>query len=502
MGEHFPLMVPGARASAASREVRAPYDGALLATVELADAATVQAALSTAYALFRDRTLWLAPARRLEILARAAMLMQERAEALALGAAQEGGKPLADSRVEVARAIDSIHACIDALRTDAGHVIPMNLNAASLGRMAFTQREPIGVVSAVSAFNHPVNLIVHQVMPAVAAGCPFIVKPAADTPLSCFRVVRILREAGLPEEWGQALLAERDVAEHLVTDPRVGFFSFVGSARVGWALRSKLAAGTRCALEHGGAAPVVVAEDARMDRALPALVKGGFYHAGQVCVSVQRVFAQRAIADALARRLAEMAGMLRVGDPTLPETEVGPLIRPAEVQRIASWVDEAVARGARVLTGGKALGGNCYAPTVLYDPPDDCRVSREEVFGPVVCVYPYDDVMTAISRANALPYAFQAAAFTQDIDLAMLAYRHLDASAVMVNDHTAFRVDWMPFAGLRQSGLGVGGIPYTFRDMQIEKMCVIRSEGWERRSLPCDEGSGDGEHGTGDLHRG
>jgi acyl-CoA reductase-like NAD-dependent aldehyde dehydrogenase len=473
--EHFKLLVPGSTPGSRSHEVHAPFDGALLGTVEMGDQGTVETALATAHGLFRDRAKWLAPARRIEILRKAASLMETRAEALALGAAREGGKPLADSLVEVRRAIDGLHSCVDVLRGEAGKVIPMNINAASQGRIAFTQHEPIGVVTAISAFNHPVNLIVHQVGPALAAGCPFIVKPSADTPLSCFRVVALLHEAGLPPEWGQALLVEREDAERLVTDARVGFFSFVGSARVGWSLRSKLAPGTRCALEHGGAAPVLVAADADMERALPALMKGGFYHAGQVCVSVQRVFAHRDIAETLGKRMGELARKLKVGDPALAETEVGPLIREGEVKRVASWIEEAVARGAKVFSGGRALGGNLYAPTVLYDPPQDCRVSREEVFGPVVCVYPYDDIAEAVRLANALPWAFQASVFTRDIDTAIGAYRALDASAVMVNDHTAFRVDWMPFAGLRQSGLGVGGIPYTYHDMHIEKMCVVKS---------------------------
>jgi acyl-CoA reductase-like NAD-dependent aldehyde dehydrogenase len=475
MAEHFPLMVPRAAARVGTREVHSPFDGSLLATLDVAGLDTVEAALDTAHRLFRDRAEWPAPARRIEILRRAAALMDQRADELALVAAREGGKPLADSRVEVRRAIDGVINCAEMVRTDAGHVIPMNLNAASLGRTAFTQREPIGVVTAVSAFNHPLNLIVHQCGPALAAGCPFIVKPSADTPTSCYRFVSILHEAGLPPEWGQALMAEREVAESLVTDARVGFFSFVGSARVGWALRAKLAPGTRCALEHGGAAPVLVAADADLELAIPALVKGGFYHAGQVCVSVQRIFAHRTIAGELAKRLASAVEKLQVGDPARPETEVGPLIRPSEVKRVADWVDEAVQRGAKLLAGGKSLPNNCYAPTVLWDPPQDCRVSREEVFGPVVCVYPYDDMADAIAVANSLPWAFQAAVFTRDVDAAMNAYRQLDASAVMVNDHTAFRVDWMPFAGLRQSGLGTGGIPYTFREMSVEKMCVIRS---------------------------
>jgi acyl-CoA reductase-like NAD-dependent aldehyde dehydrogenase len=205
----------------------------------------------------------------------------------------------------------------------------MGLNSASAGRFAFTQHEPIGVVVAVSAFNHPLNLIVHQVGPAIAAGCPVIVKPATDTPLSCLRFVELLYAAGLPQEWCQALVIEtKELSQQLVTDPRVGFFSFIGSAAVGWKLRAQLAPGVRCALEHGGAAPVIVAADADLAQAVPALAKGGFYHAGQVCVSVQRVFAHRSIVAELAAELARHAGRLRVGDPLLAETEVGPLIRP------------------------------------------------------------------------------------------------------------------------------------------------------------------------------
>jgi acyl-CoA reductase-like NAD-dependent aldehyde dehydrogenase len=222
-------------------------------------------------------------------------------------------------------------------------------------------------------------------------------------------------------------------------------------------------------------APVIVAADADIPDALPLLTKAGFYHAGQVCVSVQRVFAQKAVARGLAEGLAQRAQALKVGDPTLPDTEVGPIIREAEVKRIHEWVLEAAGRGAELLCGGQPLSDTCYAPTVLLDPPDTVRVSTEEVFGPVVCVYSFDDLDDAVVRANALPYAFQAGVFTRDLDTALRATRRLSASAVMVNDHTAFRVDWMPFGGLRHSGLGVGGIPYTMRDMQIEKMIVLRS---------------------------
>ncbi len=477
MPEQFPLMVPGATPDSERMEVHAPYDGSLIATVERGGPPVVEQALDTAYRLFRDRDAWLSAAYRIEVLRGAAVIMQERREELALEAAREGGKPLMDSLVEVDRAVDGVHECVEFLRTQQGEEIPMGLNAASADRLAFTRHEPIGVVVAFSAFNHPLNLIVHQVGPAVATGCPCIVKPAEATPLSAMRFVGILREAGLPEEWCQGLVTtDLDLAGSLATDSRVGFFSFIGSARVGWMLRSKLAAGTRCALEHGGAAPVLVAEDADLDHALPLISKGGFYHAGQVCVSVQRVFAHQSIARDLAERLAQAATALNVGDPTSPDTEVGPLIRPAEVERIAEWVMEAVDNGGELLTGGEAISETCYAPTVLYDPPGDARVSTSEIFGPVVCVYPYDDIDDAIARSNSLPYAFQASVFTRDIDTALRASRRLDASAVMVNDHPAFRVDWMPFAGLRESGLGVGGIPYTMEDMQIRKLIVVRSK--------------------------
>jgi acyl-CoA reductase-like NAD-dependent aldehyde dehydrogenase len=352
----------------------------------------------------------------------------------------------------------------------------MQLNAASANRVAFTRREPVGVVVAVSAFNHPLNLIVHQVGPAVASGCPVIIKPAQDTPAVCFEFVKLLREAGLPDGKCQAVaVSDLSVAEKLVTDSRVAFFSFIGSANVGWALRSKLAPGTRCALEHGGAAPVIVARDADLDDAMPLLAKGGFYHAGQVCVSVQRVFVHRAIFADVSERLAALAGKLQVGDPLREQTDVGPLIRHRETDRIAAWVEEAIRAGAKLLQGGERLSPSLYAPTVLAEPPEQAAVSRKEIFGPVICLYEYDELGEAVRRANALPFAFHAAVMSRDINTAMYVYKHLAASAVMVNDHTAFRVDWMPFAGLRQSGYGVGGIPQTYREMQFEKMLVLRS---------------------------
>jgi len=478
MSDRLPLMVPGAKPGPDFLEVTAPYDQSPIRTLETAGLDAIDRALDTATRLYRDRESWLQPFERIQILEKAATIMSDRAEELALEAAREGGKPLIDSRVEVARAIDGVKLCVAELRTSAGEEIPMDRNLASQGRIALTRHEPIGVVVAFSAFNHPLNLIVHQVAPAVATGCPVIIKPAEATPLSCYRFVEILREAGLPPEWCQALtVADLNVAGALMSDPRVGFFSFIGSAKVGWMLRSRLAPGSRCALEHGGAAPVIVAADADLGDALPLLAKGGLYHAGQVCVSVQRVFAHEDVAGDVASGLAELAAGMRVGDSTAEDTEVGPLIRPAEVERVGDWVAEAEEGGGQTLTGGKPISATCYHPTVLFDPPDDARVSTQEIFGPVICVYPYQGLQDAIARANALPYAFQSSVFTRDIDTAVRAADRLDAGAVMINDHTAFRVDWMPFAGIRQSGLGVGGIRYTMRDMQSEKLIVLRSKG-------------------------
>jgi acyl-CoA reductase-like NAD-dependent aldehyde dehydrogenase len=476
---HFPLMIAGlSKPDAPKAEVYSPYNDQLIGTVDKAGEAEIDKALDTAHSLFRDRSRWLPATERIAILEKAVAMMQEQADTLAAGAAEEGGKPLVDSNVEMARCIDSIRACVDGIRNDAPATIPMGINPASQHRLTMMRREPIGVVVAISAFNHPLNLIAHQVGPAIASGCPVIVKPAENTPLSCFRLIEIFHRAGLPAEWCQALLTEdHKVAQKLATDPRVAFLSFIGSAKVGWYLRSQLAPGTRCALEHGGVAPVVVTEDADLDAAVPGLAKGSFYHAGQVCVSVQRIYADKKIARSLADKLVTAAGQLQVGDPLSDKTDVGPIIRKGELSRIASWVQEAVDKGAELLCGGETLPHNSYAPTVLFNPPADAKVTVEEIFGPVVCIYSVDDINEAVSKANSLPFAFQASVYSREIDSAMSVADRLDASAVMINEHTAFRVDWMPFAGLKHSGLGTGGIPYTMEDMQVEKMIVLTSKG-------------------------
>jgi acyl-CoA reductase-like NAD-dependent aldehyde dehydrogenase len=263
-------------------------------------------------------------------------------------------------------------------------------------------------------------------------------------------------------------------AEKLACDPRVAFLSFVGSGNVGWYLRTKIAPGTRCALEHGGSAPVIIDRDVDVAAIVEPIAKGGYYHAGQVCVSVQRIFVHVDVHDAFVERFADRVGALTVGDPLHPETEVGPLILPKEVARVASWVDEATRSGARVAVGGRRLGETTYEPTVLLDPVPDAKVSCGEVFGPVTCVWRYSDLDQAIARANAGPFAFQASVFTSTLDVALRFAERIDAASVMVNDHTAFRTDWMPFAGRKHSGYGIGGIGWTMHELTQHKMVVFR----------------------------
>lgn len=455
-------------------KVFSPYDQQLIK--EIKDNTLEQAydLLQKAHMLFNDQANWLPAHQRIEILERAAALMKNKAEELTNIAAKEGGKPYIDSKVEVERAINSVKIAAQYISNIKGEQIPMELNKASMNRIAFTIKEPIGVVFSICAFNHPLNLVIHQTATAIAAGCPVIIKPATSTPLSCLNFIEILKEAGLPAGWCEALVCNNEVAERIAGDTRINYLSFIGSAKVGWYLRSKLAPGTRCGLEHGGAAPVIVEADADINELIPAMVKGGFYHAGQVCVSVQRIFVHENIIDNVASQITAGAKKLIVGDPLDKKTEVGPLISTKDVDRVHEWVKEAVAHGAKLLCGGNKISHTCYEPTVLLNPPGNVHVSTHEIFGPVVCIYSYKDLDKAIYMANNLDLHFQSAIFTKNIDTALYCIRKLNATAVMVNDHTAFRVDWMPFGGRDASGLGIGGIPYAINEMLREKMTVLK----------------------------
>lgn len=456
-------------------EVTSPFDGTKLGEVKLSSFEEVEEAIALARVTFDSKKDELPKHKVAQILENLIVIMSSQKKELTKLCASEGGKPWMDSKVEVDRAINGVKLAIEHMGSSKGVEIAMGHTASSANRMAYTLKEPIGVVAAISAFNHPLNLAIHQVVPAIAAGCSVIIKPATQTPMSALKVIEMLKIAGLPDGWAQAVVCRRDAGELLASSPKINFLTFIGSSKVGWYLNSKVANGTRVALEHGGVAPVIVESDACLDELIPALAKGGFYHAGQVCVSVQRVFVHKDIVDEVCKKLSSAASKLIVGNQLDPKTEVGPLINNNEVNRVEEWVEEAREKGAKILTGGKKISDSCYEPTVILNPPSDALVSTKEVFGPVICIYQYEDIDEAIERANSLEVSFQAAIFTKNIDKALRAIKRLNATAVMINDHTAFRVDWMPFGGAKASGLGLGGIPDSMEEMSNQKLMVIKS---------------------------
>jgi acyl-CoA reductase-like NAD-dependent aldehyde dehydrogenase len=467
----YPLQAAGIEGSGEYREVVSPYSGDVIAEVEQAGEAAVEAGLAQAANTFKAGVL--PPYQRADILHKLAVQMKDRHEELSLTIAQEGGKPLKDARIEVTRAVNTVELSAEEATHLDGEQQAMGGTAGNENKITLTLLEPIGVVSSISAFNHPVNLIAHQVAPPLAAGNAVVLKPSGDTPISALKMGQMLQRAGLPDGYLSILPCEPPVAQNLATDPRINYLSFIGSAKVGWHLRRVAADGTRVGLEHGGNAPAIVAQDADLQKTAQICLTGGYYHAGQVCVSVQRLYLHRSIADEFIALYKTMIESLIVGDPTLPETGVGPLIRPREVARVKSWVDAAVDGGAEIVTGGQVLDNNCYRPTLLTKVQQGMDVVDKEVFGPVVSVFVYDDIDEAVAGANAGPNGFQAAVFTKDINTGFHAAKQLDFSAVMLNESTAFRVDWMPFGGRHSSGLGMGGVKYSIEEMTQPKLIVL-----------------------------
>lgn len=457
-------------------KITSPHDGRILAEIPYNTYETVSSEISDVYQSTKYPAHVLPAHERILILENLISLINRDFHQIVHTACQEGGKPIVDTETEVNRAIQSIKVAIASLYSMKGTEVPMGLTTTSINRLAFTTREPIGPVFAIGAFNHPFNLIVHQAIPAIAVGCPVIIKPALDTPLSCKKLIDLLYEAGLDTKYAKMIITSNEDTEKLLYRKEIKFLTFIGSAKVGWYLRSRLSGGTRCALEHGGAAPVIIEGDADLDNLIPMIVKGGFYHSGQVCVSVQRVYVQEDILDLFLDKLLSKIGTLKIGNPLDKKTEIGPLIRSSEVDRVDLWLHEAEKEGGKILIGGKRLNQFYYEPTVVLSPSINSKISQLEIFGPVLNIYPYKDIRTAISQANSLSYSFQASIFSKDIDKCFYAAKNLNASTVLINDHTAFRVDWMPFGGRDESGLGTGGIEYTMRDMTLEKMILIRSD--------------------------
>jgi acyl-CoA reductase-like NAD-dependent aldehyde dehydrogenase len=457
-------------------QVFSPYTRELIDCVQMHNHQDAERMVDRAYALFHNRAMHLPLHERIAILERLIPIMEESVESLTIMAAKEGGKPYLDSKVEVLRAIQGVKSAIDTMHTMHGTEIPMGLTASSQHKLAFTIHEPIGVIFAISAFNHPLNLIVHQVVPAIAAGTPIIIKPASSTPRTCLTFIDMVYAAGLPTEWCQALICTSSLAQQLVSDTRIAFLSFIGSAEVGWKLRSLLAPGMRCALEHGGMSPSILAEDVTIEEFIDKIVKGAMYHSGQVCVSTQHLYVHQSCIDDVASALKEKVQRFKIGDPLQHESDGGPLIHPNEVMRVQSWIREAVEQGAKIVCGGNIVSETMHEPTVLLQPAINAKVSTSEIFGPVLCLHAYSMIDEAISTINASSFGFQASIFTKNTDIAFNVMTSLNASAVMHNDHTAFRVDWMPFGGRNQSGLGWGGIPYSIKEYSREKMMVFHSQ--------------------------
>jgi acyl-CoA reductase-like NAD-dependent aldehyde dehydrogenase len=451
--------------------VRAPYDGTELARVPKCGPAEVDRAVAAARAALDREPL--APWRRAEILDAAARLLDERVDEFARIIAGEAAKPLKTARVEARRAVSTVTFAAAAARTLSGEMVPIDAAQIGEGRVAFTLRVPIGVVGAISPFNFPLNLVAHKVAPAIAAGCPVVLKPASQTPLSAIALAELLLdECGLPAGYLNVVTGGGGtVGNALVDHPDVAYVSFTGSGEVGWGIAER-ASRTKVALELGNNSPVIIEADGDWDRAARTIAVAGFSHAGQSCVSTQRVYVHEDVADDFCATLAKLVADLRLGDPLDEDTDVSTLVTTDDRDRVKEWIDEAVAGGARVVTGGELRDG-LLLPTVLRDVAPDMRVCRDEVFGPVVAVQAYRELDEALRLADDSRYGLQAGIFTARIDTAMRAAGCLHYGTVLVNEVPTWRADQMPYGGVRESGNTKEGPAYAVREMTEERLVVV-----------------------------
>jgi acyl-CoA reductase-like NAD-dependent aldehyde dehydrogenase len=450
-------------------EVRSPYSGEVVGRVSRGGAAETQRAVDAAA---RALEAPLPAHKRAEILVKVAGLIGRRHEEVARTISDEAGKPIKAARVEASRAMSTYtFAAVEARRL-AGDVVPMDAAQAGEGKLGFTLRKPIGVVGAISPFNFPCNLVAHKIAPALAAGCPVVLKPARQTPLSALLLAELELEAGLPPGWLNVVVGSAsEIGDVLVDDERVRLLTFTGSGDVGWGLQER-APRKRVKLELGNSTPVIVAGDADVEAAATKLAANAFSFAGQSCISVQRIYVQRPALDAFLEAFVPRVEALRVGDPAEDDTDVGPVIDEDARERIAAWIEEARAAGARVLSGGEENG--LLRPTVLADVADDQKVSCEEVFGPVVVVNGFDSVDEAIRRANGTRFGLQAGIFTASLDTALEAAERLEFGGVTVNEAPTFRSDQMPYGGVKSSGNTREGPAYAVREMTEERLVVIQ----------------------------
>lgn len=457
------------------KEIRSPNDGSLITKVQEGTEEDIEKLLQDTPHI-QKKIAALKPFERAKILKAVASEIRANEEFLAMVIASEGGKPLKDARVEAQRAASTLELCSEETLRLTGEVIPMERTLAGKDHLSFSVRDPIGAVLAISAFNHPLNLIAHQVGCAVASGCSVVLKPAPATPVSAHFLKEFFAKAGLPHDGIRVIHAEVPLVQKLASSSHFDFVSFIGSAKVGWELRKIIAPGTRLALEHGGQAPAIVREDADLDAATAALVKGAFYHAGQVCISTQGIFVHEKIFETFLKLFKEKASKLVTGPATEEKTDVGPLIRPGEVERLQKWIHEAQTQGAKIILGNEVSGNarQYLSPTILTDVPRNASIMKDEAFGPVVCINPYADEDELLTFINQNEYIFEAALFTKDISRALKIATEISTMTFVINNHTAFRVDQMPFGGHKKSGLGMGGVRYAMEEMTRMKQIIMK----------------------------
>lgn len=449
-----------------------PFDLAVVGEVPLLAPADVDAAVARGRAALRE----VYPAHaRAAVLDRVARVLEERLEQFARTIALESAKPISTARGEVLRAVSTFQFSAVVARTHAGQVLPLDASPFGEGKLGFTVRTPIGVVGAITPFNFPLNLVAHKVGPAIAVGCPIIVKPAAATPLTAVLLHALVLECGLPADRFQIVTGPgSSVGARLVEHPGVDMITFTGSPEVGWALRAR-AARKRVGLELGNNAPLIIAADGDASAAALAVRTAGFAHAGQSCISTQRLLVHRSHYDAFVEELVAQVETLKVGDPLDPDVDVSALIDTGERDRVHDWIEQAQADGARLVTGGQVTG-TLLTPTVLADVTPHMRVSADEVFGPVVAVAPFDDIQEAVTLANDSRYGLQAAVWTASISTALQVAHDLDFGGVLINEVPTWRADQQPYGGKRDSGNTREGPAWTAEEMTETKTIIMN--GW------------------------
>ena len=453
-----------------SVEVRSPFSGDVVGRVAKAGADEARRAVDAAARALESP---LPAHERAAILDRVAGLLRERHEDMAQTICAEAGKPIKTARVEASRAVSTYTFAAVEARKLAGDVVPMDASEAGAGKIAFTLRRPVGIVGAISPFNFPCNLVAHKLAPALAAGCPVVLKPAGQTPLSALLLAELEQEAGLPPGWLNVLVGpSSEIGDVLVQDERVRMITFTGSSGVGWGIAER-AAKKRVRLELGNSTPVIVAADADLDLAATKLAANAFSFAGQSCISVQRIYVERPVLDGFLERFLPKVEALVVGDPADEATDVGPVIDEDARTRIASWVEEAHAAGAKLLAG--ATDADLLRPVVLGEAPESARVVCDEVFGPVCVVNAIDSVEEGFARANGTDFGLQAGIFTGSITTALAAADALDFGGVTVNEAPTFRADQMPYGGVKGSGNTKDGPAYTIREMTEERLVVLQA---------------------------